>query len=86
MAGSSDAVDTIWLKKRGLIADEDIATAEEEISDRIDKAWKTAEARIADLADVGPIFAHVLENETHELARQRKRMEAGLSPGGWSDG
>ena len=76
----------IWLKERGLIADEDIATAEEEISDRIDKAWKTAEARIADLADLGPIFAHVLENETPELARQRKRMEAGLSPGGWSDG
>jgi pyruvate dehydrogenase E1 component alpha subunit len=76
----------IWLKARNLLTDDAIDEMEDEISDKFDEAWKTAQSRMEELEKTAPIFAHMYAEETPELTRQRERMEAGDGPGWWDNG
>lgn len=75
-----------WLKARDMLDDDAISTMEDEIEGEIESAWQAATDRMEELADTAPMFAHILAEDTPELACQRDRMEAGKTPGGWSDG
>ncbi len=75
-----------WLKAQGLLDDDAVSTMEDEIKNEIETAWQSTAERIKALEETSPMFAHIFAAETPELERQRKRMENGQNPGGWSNG
>ncbi|MBA5777544.1 pyruvate dehydrogenase (acetyl-transferring) E1 component subunit alpha [Stappia sp. F7233] len=74
-----------YLRKRDLLDDGGFQEMEEEVSATIDAAWKKAEKRIEELGAVAPLFDHVMSDMPAELERQKRRMQAGGSPGVPSD-
>jgi len=60
-----------YLADRGVLDEDGREAMEGEIEEIIDDAWERAQARIADLDPVGPIFEHIHAEPTPELTRQR---------------